>query len=162
MRLPCSFWAADQPGAGYGGGVKEPETNKPVERMFPFVLRSRALIVGREKLARSKSKLHFVLITLDLSAGSRAEILREFDAYPIVERYRSQDLETFFQIKGAKVIGFQKSGLAQSIYAELKQYRVNRKPVVNASQPAEGAAEEKSAAKADEGPAAAEAKPGEA
>ena len=37
-------------------------------------------------------------------------------------------VEQFFGLKGPKVIGFEKSGLAQSIYAELKQHRLN-KPV---------------------------------
>src|SRR5579859_1141988 len=105
--------------------MKEAEPKKPVERLFPFVLRSRILIVGREHLARSKSKLHFVLITTDLSEGSRQEILVDFKHYPIIQRYTSTDLENFFGIKGAKVIGFQKSGLAQSLYAELKEYRLN-------------------------------------
>src|SRR6266481_9762093 len=100
----------------------------PVERLFPFVLRSRNLLVGRETLQRSKSKLHFVLLTSDLSDNSRAAILSDFEHYPVVQHYTSQDLEKFFGIKGAKVIGFQKSGLAQSIYAELKEYRLNRPP----------------------------------
>jgi len=99
---------------------------KPVERLFPFVLRARGLIVGRETLRRSKSKLHFVLITRDLAEGSRAEILTDFAHYPVVQHYVAEDLEKFFGIKGAKVIGFAKSGLAQSIYAELKEHRINR------------------------------------
>jgi len=99
---------------------------KPVDRLFPFVLRSRILIVGRDTLLRSKSKLHFVLITTDLSENSRAEILSEFSHYPIVQHYTSEDLEKHFRIQAAKVIGFEKSGLAQSIYAELKQHRINK------------------------------------
>ncbi len=94
--------------------------------MFPFVLRSRILIVGRDHLSHSKSKLHFVLVTRDLSEGSRQDIVRQFAHYPVVQYYTSADLEQFFRIKGAKVVGFQKSGLARSIYAELKEYRVNR------------------------------------
>lgn len=82
-------------------------------------------MVGRDTLARSKSRLHFVLITHDLSEPSRAEILSGFAHYPVVQHYTTQDLEKFFGIKGAKVIGFEKSGLAQSIYAELKKYRIN-------------------------------------
>jgi hypothetical protein len=46
----------------------------------------------------------------------------------VVQHYTSADLEKHFAVKGAKVIGFQKSGLAQSIYAELKAFRIN-KPV---------------------------------
>ena len=101
---------------------------KPVERLFPFVLRSRNLLIGRETLGRNKSRLHFVLITLDISEKSRAEVLSDFSHYPVVQLYTSAELEQHFGVKGAKVIGFQKSGLAQSVYAELKQHRLN-KPV---------------------------------
>ncbi|MGA3181238.1 MAG: hypothetical protein ABSF38_12915 [Verrucomicrobiota bacterium] len=104
----------------------------PVERLFPLVLRSRILLVGRETIRRSKSKLHFVLITRDLSENSRQEMLKTFQHYPVVQHYTTEDLEVFFDIKGAKVIGFAKSSLAQSIYAELKPHRLN-KPVVKAA-----------------------------
>src|SRR6266850_8234171 len=108
--------------------MKSPVSSRSVERLFPFVLRSRNLLVGREILQRSKSKLHFVLVTHDISETSRAQILSDFEHYPVVQHYTAQELEAFFGIKGAKVVGFQKSGLAQSIYAELKGYRIN-KPV---------------------------------
>ena len=108
--------------------MKEDAPVKPVERLFPFVLRSRNLLAGRETLLRSKSKLHFVLITTDLSESSRAEILSEFAHYPVVQHYRAEDLEKYFGLNGAKVVGFAKSGLAQSLYAELKQHRINRPP----------------------------------
>jgi len=105
---------------------KEPGPAKPVERLFPFVMRSRNLLVGRDTLRRSKSKLHFVLITHDISESSRAEVLADFAYYPVVQHYTSADLEQFFGLKGTKVIGFGKSGLAQSVYAELKQHRLNQ------------------------------------
>ena len=101
-------------------------SKRPVERMFPFVLRAGILLIGRETLRRSKSKLHFVLITRDISETSRAEILSDFAHYPVVQHYAAADLEKFFGIKGAKAVGFAKSGLAQSLYAELKQHRINR------------------------------------
>ena len=106
--------------------MKEQAPAKPVERLYPFVIRSRILLVGRETLGRSKSKLHFVLITLDISEQSRAEVLADFAHYPVLQLYTSAELEQLFGVKGAKVIGFQKSGLAQSIYAELKQHRLNK------------------------------------
>ena len=99
---------------------------KPVERLFPFVLRSRALIVGRDILHRSKSRLHFLIVTTDISENSRAEILSDFSHYPIVQHYTSEDLEKHFGIKGAKVVGFRKSGLAQSIYSQLKPHRITK------------------------------------
>jgi hypothetical protein len=99
-----------------------------VESLFPFVLRARILIMGRDALARSKSNLHFVLITRDISESSRAKILSDFKHYPVVQHYTPKELEEFFGIKGTKVLGFKKSGLAQSIYASLKEHRIN-KPV---------------------------------
>jgi hypothetical protein len=106
--------------------MKKQNPARPVEQLFPFVLRSRILMVGRDTLARSKSKLHFVLITHDLSETSRAEILFEFAHYPVLQHYTAEELEKLFGIKGAKVIGFEKSDLAQSLYAELKTHRINR------------------------------------
>ena len=108
--------------------MKKQAPAKPVERLFPCVMRSRNLLVGRDTLRRSKSRLHFVLITHDISEQSRAEVLSDFAHYPVVQHYTSEELEQFFGLKGTKVIGFAKSGLAQSIYAELKQHRLN-KPV---------------------------------
>jgi hypothetical protein len=105
---------------------ESPQTGKPVERLFPFVLRSRILLVGRETIFRRRGKLHFVLITTDLSDNSRTEILSELKDYPIVQHYQSEELEKHFGLKGAKVIGFTKSSLSQSIYNELKQYRINK------------------------------------
>ncbi len=105
--------------------MKDESKDLPVERLFPFVLRSRTLIVGRDTLRRSKSRLHFVLITRDISETSRAEILSDFAHYPIVQNYTTEELEKYFGIKGTKVIGFAKSGLAQSIYARLKEHRIN-------------------------------------
>jgi hypothetical protein len=102
------------------------DSGRPVERLFPFVIRSRIILAGRELLARSKSKLHFVLITRDISENSRAEVLADFRHYPVVQLYTSEELEEFFGIRGAKVLGFAKSGLAQSVYSELKEYRINK------------------------------------
>jgi hypothetical protein len=99
--------------------------------MFPFVLRAGILLIGREMLRRNKGKLHFVLITEDISESVRVEILEDFKHYPVVQYYAPADLEKFFGIKGAKTIGFMKSGLAQSIYAELKAHRINQ-PVTKA------------------------------
>lgn len=107
---------------------------KAVERLFPFVIKSRGLIIGREMLARSKSRLHFVLITTDISETSRTEVLNDFKHYPVVQYYTAADLEAYFNIKGAKAVGFVKSGLAQSIYAELKPHRINQ-PVVKPKPP---------------------------
>lgn len=104
---------------------EKPNSTAGPERLFPFALRSRILIVGRDTLARSMSKLHFILITEDLSENSRSEILSQFRSYPIVQHYTMEELQAFFGYKKTKVIGFAKSDLARSIYSGLKHFRVS-------------------------------------
>ncbi len=110
----------DEPSAEPSG----PAAN--VERLFPFVLKTRALLVGRDTLRANKGRLHFVLITTDIAEASREEVLKDFAHYPVVQHFTGADLERFFSVKGAKAVGFTKSGLAQSIYAELKSHRINQ------------------------------------
>ena len=109
-------------------------SEKNVERLFPFVLKTRALLVGRDTLRANKNKLHFVLITTDIADASREEVLKEFTHYPVVQHFTAAHFEKFFAVKGAKAVGFAKSGLAQSIYAELKAHRINQP--VHPSKPA--------------------------
>lgn len=113
-----------------------------VARLFPFVLKTKALLVGRDTLRANKGKLHFVLITTDIAESSREEVLRDFMHYPVVQHFTGADLENYFKVKGAKAIGFTKSGLAQSIYAELKSHRINQpmNPNGKTSAPAENKA----------------------
>ena len=101
---------------------------KSVERLFPFVARARLLLVGRETLARNKRNLQCVLISEDISEGSRTEVLRDFADYPVLQHFSSADFEKFFGVRNAKVIGLKKSSLAKSIYGELKEFRLNKPP----------------------------------
>ena len=100
-------------------------STKTIERLFPFIKRARTLIVGQQIVLRSKSQLHFVLLTHDISDRGKSEALRKFKHYPVVQRYRSADLQKHFDVRGAKLLGFRKSGLSKSLYAELKKYRIN-------------------------------------
>ena len=104
----------------------DPVPSKAPERLFPFAVRARLLLVGRETLAHSKRQLQCVLISEDISEGSRAEILRDFADYPVLQRYTSAEFEALFNIRNAKVVGFKKSSLAKSIYSELKQFRLSK------------------------------------
>ena len=42
-----------------------------------------------------------------------------------MQKYTSAELEKYFGARNAKVLGFEKSTLAKSIYAELKEARLN-------------------------------------
>lgn len=97
-----------------------------VEQLLALAVQSKLLLIGREALRRSKSHLHFVLIATDIIASHREEVLANFKHYPVVQHYTAADFERLFKIKGAKTVGFAKSELAKSIYAELKAYRINQ------------------------------------
>ena len=97
-----------------------------VERLFPFVLRARILLVGQRAVLRSKSRLQFVLITKDISDRGGSEALRKLKHYPVVQCLRAADIERHFGLRGVKLLGFQKSGLSKSLYAEWKSHRVNK------------------------------------
>ncbi len=107
----------------------EPVPSQPVERLFPFVLKSHALLVGRDTLRANKSKLHFVLITTDIADVSREEVLENFMHYPVVQHcYGGRSWKLFFNCKRLARLRWlmAKSTLAQTIYAELKAYRINK------------------------------------
>ena len=97
----------------------------PVEPLLARAVESKLLLIGREALRRSKSHLHFVLIATDIIANHREEVLADFKHYPVVQHYTAADFERMFKMKGAKAVGFAKSGLAKNIYAALKPYRIN-------------------------------------
>jgi hypothetical protein len=103
-------------------------SGKSVERLFPFVVRARMLLVGRETLARSKRQLQCVLISEDISDVIKQEVLRDLKDYPIIQHFQSAQFQEFFGVRNAKVVGFKKSSLAKSIYAELKEFRINAPP----------------------------------
>ena len=127
-----------EPEPGEPGELPEPaesaesaESANPaasVERMFPYAVSGRLLLIGREALRSNKGRLHFVLIASDIIPAHREEVLRDLRHYPIVQHYTAAELARFFECPGAKSIGFMKSSLAQSIYAGLKQYRINKPP----------------------------------
>jgi hypothetical protein len=91
-----------------------------VERLFPFARKSGALVVGRDSLYRFHRKLHFLLLTTDLSGSSRERFERDFADVTIVTAYTSDDLQKYFQFFGTKVLGFKKSPLSVTILRELR------------------------------------------
>ena len=93
----------------------------PVERLYPFALRARVVVVGEALLARLKKKLHFILISEDISEKRIVEICRQFSDLPVLQCYTAESIETFFGFKNTKVLGFKKSSLAVSIHKELKK-----------------------------------------
>lgn len=104
-----------------------PETNSnsqsgpTVERLYPFALRARVVVVGEAVLNQLRKKLHFILVTRDLSEKRLKEIRRTYKGTPMLQIYETASIEEYFGYKNTKIIGFKKSSLAVSIYRELKE-----------------------------------------
>lgn len=94
------------------------------ETLMAFCKRARNFLLGRETILRRRHQLHFILMTSDISENSRKEILYKFRPYPIVHFGVSEEICRLLGIHNAKVIGFTKGGLSQSLYRCLKSYRI--------------------------------------
>lgn len=97
-----------------------------MERLFPFARRAGIVLTGRDALYRQKKRLGFILVCVDLRPESLQEVLQDFDVLPVVQRYTAEELETHFGLPKARVLGFRKSTLTQSIYASLRPHRINQ------------------------------------
>ena len=93
--------------------------------MVGFIIKAKIIIIGYEQLKRSKSNLQFILLSEDALEKNKVRIMNEFQHYPIIQKFTSVEIQNYFTIKSAKVIGFKKSGLSGSVYKELKNWRVN-------------------------------------
>ena len=89
-------------------------------KLFPFVLRAKLLVVGRERLRRCRNRLQFVWITEDLSENSRREILADFAGVAIVQAGSCSEFEEWFGLRNTKVIGLRKSSLGVGILRHLE------------------------------------------
>ena len=97
------------------------QSEPSVERLYPFALRARVVVVGKALLNKLRKKLHFLLVTRDLSEKRLAEMLRSYKGTPILQIYEARHIEELFGYNNTKVLGFKKSSLAVSIYRELKE-----------------------------------------
>ena len=88
-------------------------------KLAPFARRSGTAITGRERLARLRKKLEFILVTEDLTENSRRKLTSVFSC-PIVTYLTSADVERLFGFRGTKVVGFTKSPLARTLLTALR------------------------------------------
>jgi len=93
---------------------------KPVERLFPFAVRARVVVSGRDGMLRNRKHLHFVLVTPDLSPTARESVLKNYAPVQVIEGFSCDEFAQHFGFHEAKVVGFLKSDISYSIRRELK------------------------------------------
>lgn len=95
-----------------------------VTRLYPFALRSRVVVTGRPALRANRRNLHFLIVTEDITAEGRDAAITEFSHVPVVQLHRAEETAALFGRADVRVIGFLRSAISQSIYAELKPHRI--------------------------------------
>ena len=91
-----------------------------IEKLAPFALRSRQVVVGRERLVQLRNRLAFVLMTTDMSERSRRELAPIFPC-PQVCALTSVDLERLFGFHHTKLLGFRRGSLANALLQALRE-----------------------------------------
>ena len=92
-------------------------------KLAPFLLRARALEVGRERLAQVRRRLAYLLVTTDLSENSLREVLAGYSC-PVYQCLTSSDVERLFGFHNTKILGFHRGPLATSVLPDLKPFAV--------------------------------------
>lgn len=99
-----------------------------LERLAPFMLKARAVEVGRDRLWQIRNKLAFLLVTTDLAENSREKLLKAFPC-PIYQALTMEDIARLFGYQGTKVLGFRRSPLSTTAQRAFKGRMLPRPPV---------------------------------
>ncbi len=94
--------------------------SEKLDKLAPFALRSRQVVVGRERLVQLRNRLAFVLMTTDMSERSRRELTPIFPC-PQVCALTSADIVRLFGFHNTKLLGFRRGSLANAILLALRE-----------------------------------------
>lgn len=92
-------------------------------KMAPFLIRSRTVIPGRERLVQLRNRLAFILITTDISENSRREIQAKFHC-PIVQVCTAEEIRQLFGYGNCKILGFRRTSPATSVFKALREFLI--------------------------------------
>ena len=96
---------------------------KDPARLYPFARRARVLLRGRHAVCNARKRIQFVLVTTDISARSRREIVGECEGIPMIEYMVTDEVELHFGMENTRIVGFLKSPIAKSLMDELSAHR---------------------------------------
>ncbi len=97
---------------------------KDPARLYPFARRARVLLRGRHAVCNARKRIQFVLVTTDISARSRREIVGECEGIPMIEYMVTDEVERHFGMENTRIVGFLKSPIAKSLMDELSAHRL--------------------------------------
>jgi hypothetical protein len=106
-------------------------------KLAPFLLRTRAVVVGRPRLQQVRKRLEFVLFAHDLSANSRDKLTGQFDC-PIIHALNSREIEELFGFKNTKVLGFRRGDLSRQVLKQLRRQAEKSAPAEGTARPGAG------------------------
>jgi len=113
-------------------GIRMPEattsesTDEPAKdpaRLYSFARRARVLVRGRHAVCNARKRIQFVLVTTDISARSRREIVGQCKGIPMIEYMCTDEVERHFGMENTRIVGFLKSPIGKSLMDELSAHR---------------------------------------
>ena len=105
-----------------------------IAKLAPFLLRARAIEIGRDRLWQIRNRLAFLLLTNDISENSRDKFLNAFSC-PIFQALTTDDLANLFGYQGTKALGFRRSPLSVALLKTLSPYRIHKQETPPSSPP---------------------------
>ena len=89
--------------------------NKLIRTYIGFSLRSRAVVIGQDRLKASKDKIHLIIYCNTASQNLKDLAIRLAQKHKCKTFSLDENLETYTNLEGCKIIGLTNSSLAEAI-----------------------------------------------
>ena len=80
-----------------------------------FSIKSRAIVIGQDRLKTNKSKIHLIIYCKSASQNLKDLALRMADKYECQAICLDESLQNYTNIEGCKIVGLTNMSLAQAI-----------------------------------------------
>ncbi|MBQ8522474.1 MAG: hypothetical protein IJ458_02280 [Clostridia bacterium] len=89
--------------------------NKLIKTYLGFCIKSRAIVIGQDRLKASKDKIYLIVYCSTASQNLKDLIVRLSDKFKCSTVLLDEKLEDYVSIKGCKVLGITNKSLADQI-----------------------------------------------
>ena len=89
--------------------------NKLIKTYLGFCIKSRAIVIGQDRLKVAKDKIHLIVYCMTASQNLKDLVGRLADKFKCKALVLNNTLEEYTNIKGCKVMGITNQSLAEQI-----------------------------------------------
>lgn len=89
--------------------------NKLIKTYLGFSIKSRAIVIGQDRLKETKEKIHLIVYCSSASQNLKDLVLRLAEKFKCKALLLDEKLEDYTSIEGCKVLGLTNQSLADAI-----------------------------------------------